>query len=190
MPRGRPRSEKSQTAILTATQELIEEVGFEKCSIEAVAKRAGVGKQTIYRWWPSKGALVADAVVAGLVGNEPPAIPDTGNLRQDLWTWLSMYVDTLRDPYTETLVRIITAASAEHRETAESLNAGLAAPLTAAMVARIERARHELAPTTDPMVVAASLVGAPYTQLLAGDPMTATQARSLFDVLMDGALRH
>ena len=46
----------SITAILVAAAELIAEVGYRKLSIEAIAARAGVGKQTIYRWWPSKGA--------------------------------------------------------------------------------------------------------------------------------------
>ncbi|ORB81012.1 TetR/AcrR family transcriptional regulator, partial [Mycobacterium timonense] len=49
----RRRSEKSRTAIVTATRELLLERGFDGLTIEAVAARAGVGKQTIYRWWPA-----------------------------------------------------------------------------------------------------------------------------------------
>ncbi|WP_139809322.1 TetR/AcrR family transcriptional regulator, partial [Mycobacterium avium] len=49
----RRRSEKSRTAIVTATRELLLERGFDGLTIEAVAARAGVGKQTIYRWWPT-----------------------------------------------------------------------------------------------------------------------------------------
>jgi AcrR family transcriptional regulator len=55
---------RSRDAILDATRELLGEVGFARLSIEGVAKRAGVGKPTIYRWWPDKSRLVFDAVAA------------------------------------------------------------------------------------------------------------------------------
>lgn len=53
---------RSRDAILDATRQLLREVGYARLSIEAVAKRAGVGKPTIYRWWPDKAQLVFDAV--------------------------------------------------------------------------------------------------------------------------------
>ena len=56
------RNERSRRAILDATVALIGELGYEQVSIEAIAKRAGVGKQTIYRWWPSKGAVALEAL--------------------------------------------------------------------------------------------------------------------------------
>ena len=57
-PRHRPAgSETSRRAILTAAFDLRQEIGYAKLSIEGIAARAGVGKQTIYRWWPSKGAV-------------------------------------------------------------------------------------------------------------------------------------
>ena len=55
------RSEESRSAILEATVALLDETTVQKLSIEAIAKRAGVGKTTIYRWWPSKAAVVIDA---------------------------------------------------------------------------------------------------------------------------------
>jgi AcrR family transcriptional regulator len=55
---------RSRDAILGATRDLLAEVGFARLSIEGVAKRAGVGKPTIYRWWPDKSRLVFDAVAA------------------------------------------------------------------------------------------------------------------------------
>ena len=57
--RGRPRSVEADAAILDATLELIDETGLTGLSVESVAARAGVGKATIYRRWPSKEALVA-----------------------------------------------------------------------------------------------------------------------------------
>jgi AcrR family transcriptional regulator len=67
--RGRPRDPALDTAILTAALELFLERGIEGMSIEQVAKRAGVGKPTVYRRWPAKERLVADAIAA-LVGTD------------------------------------------------------------------------------------------------------------------------
>lgn len=57
---GRPRSEASTEAIIIATHELLEEKGYAALTIEAIASRAGVGKTTIYRWWPNKELLIMD----------------------------------------------------------------------------------------------------------------------------------
>ncbi|MCQ6276379.1 TetR/AcrR family transcriptional regulator [Bacillus sp. V3B] len=58
---GRPRSEASRIAILNSTVELLEKFGYANLTIEAIAAQAGVGKSTIYRWWPNKSFLVFDA---------------------------------------------------------------------------------------------------------------------------------
>ncbi len=60
--RGRPRSEAARQAILEATRTLLETSTIRDLTIEAIAKTAGVGKATIYRWWPSKAAVVIDAL--------------------------------------------------------------------------------------------------------------------------------
>lgn len=78
---GRPRSIKSHQAMLKATLELLGEVGFEAMSIEAIAKRAKIGKTTIYRRYSSKEELVADAIESI---REEVTIPDTGNLEGDI----------------------------------------------------------------------------------------------------------
>lgn len=59
---GRPRSEDSKRAILDATRRLLTQVSVQKISIEAIARKAGVGKTTIYRWWPNKAAVVMEAI--------------------------------------------------------------------------------------------------------------------------------
>lgn len=59
---GRPRSESSRRAILDATRRLLTHVSVQKVSIEAIARKAGVGKTTIYRWWPNKAAVIMEAV--------------------------------------------------------------------------------------------------------------------------------
>src|ERR1051326_8266077 len=83
---GRPRSAQADQAILSAALEELAEVGFEALSIEAVAARAGVGKTTIYRRWPSKMELALEAL--SMVHTEVPVI-DTGNFRDDILTMLT-----------------------------------------------------------------------------------------------------
>jgi AcrR family transcriptional regulator len=63
--RGAVRSEAARTAVLAATSSLIERLGYERVTIEGIASEAGVGKQTIYRWWPSKSAVVAECLLEG-----------------------------------------------------------------------------------------------------------------------------
>ncbi|MFA9393829.1 MAG: TetR/AcrR family transcriptional regulator [Halodesulfovibrio sp.] len=60
---GRPRSEKSQEAVIKATHELLHEQGGAGLTIEAIARRANVGKPTIYRWWPTLADIVLEAVL-------------------------------------------------------------------------------------------------------------------------------
>src|SRR2546428_6377891 len=80
--RGRPRSGRTEKAILQAASEMVTSSGLAEMTIEGVAERAGVGKASIYRRWPSKGALAFDAVVDGILATQPT--PDTGSLEGDL----------------------------------------------------------------------------------------------------------
>ncbi len=59
---GRPRSESSRKSILEATRRLLTHQPVQKISIEGIARKAGVGKTTIYRWWPNKTSVVMEAV--------------------------------------------------------------------------------------------------------------------------------
>ena len=62
-PRGRPRSQAAKQAILRAARELLAEVGPSAVTMEAVAARAGVGKPTVYRWWPDRHAVLMTALM-------------------------------------------------------------------------------------------------------------------------------
>ena len=82
-PPGRPRSEHSRRAILRSTLKLLRrEGGFPDLSIEAIAADANVSKATVYRWWPSKAALVADAFAES--SEDELQFPDTGSVRTDM----------------------------------------------------------------------------------------------------------
>ena len=78
---GRPLDAAIDAQLLRATQDLLIEQGFERLTMDAVARRCGASKATIYRRWPSKVALVV-AAAAELF--QPPEVPDTGDLRDDL----------------------------------------------------------------------------------------------------------
>src|ERR1700676_1081643 len=104
--RGRPRSEHSHRAILDAANALLDERGLADLTIDEVAQRAGVGKATIYRRWPSKGTLVFEAFSADFLARQP--LPDTGSLRADLLAALRGWVKTVRGTVTgRTLVGLI-----------------------------------------------------------------------------------
>ncbi|MBO0679394.1 TetR/AcrR family transcriptional regulator [Mycolicibacterium sp. S2-37] len=87
------RSEQSRRAILDASISMIGELGYDDISIEAIARRAGVSKQTIYRWWPSKGAVILDAATESL--GTVVAIPDTGDIVADIRTQLTAILDLI-----------------------------------------------------------------------------------------------
>lgn len=99
---GRRRSQESHQAILAATRELIEEVGYFRLTVEGVAARAGVGKTTVYRWWPSKSALVLEAVDAE---RSVPPTP-TGDVRVDARAAIDAMRTDLRAPLATTLLAL------------------------------------------------------------------------------------
>jgi|SRR5271154_1259440 len=82
-PPGRPRSEESRRSILQSTLKLLKQNGgFSELSIEAIAADANVGKTTVYRWWPTKAALVADAFSTS--AEEELQFPNTGSVERDM----------------------------------------------------------------------------------------------------------
>jgi AcrR family transcriptional regulator len=91
---GRPRSEDARKAILRSTLRLLQETGFPDLSIEAIAADADVGKTTVYRWWPNKAALVADAFSSS--ADEELRFPNTGSVRDDVSIQMKHLVRVLR----------------------------------------------------------------------------------------------
>jgi AcrR family transcriptional regulator len=132
----RRRSEKSRMAIVTATRELLLERGFDGLTIEAVAARAGVGKQTIYRWWPSRPALVADVMLED-ADKILASVNHTDDLSADLVRWVGKLVASLTTARGSAMLRILTVAGMEHEDTAVKLRAGFSAPLHDRVRARL-----------------------------------------------------
>src|SRR5271157_1434291 len=91
---GRPRSEHSRQAILRSTLHLLQRTSFPDLTIEAIAADAGVGKATVYRWWPNKGALVVDAFAS--VTEKKLHFPDTGSVYRDMSLQMNQFLGILR----------------------------------------------------------------------------------------------
>jgi AcrR family transcriptional regulator len=133
-----------------------------------VAARAGVGKATVYRRWPTKGALALDAFLAEYQGQQPE--PDTGTLRGDLLAALRGWVRTVtRTPAGRMLAGLIAAAQHDP-DLADGWRDQVIAPLRARHTVMLDRAiaRGEIPAGTDKDVVLDLLFGAAYHRLLHG----------------------
>jgi AcrR family transcriptional regulator len=132
----RRRSERSRVAIVSATKELLLERGFDGLSIEAVAARAGVGKQTIYRWWPSRPALVADVLLEDADKILRP-VEHTDDLYADLTRWSVRLASALTSARGNAMLRILTVAGLEHEDCKARMYAGFSVPLHDSVAARL-----------------------------------------------------
>ncbi|MDQ2700110.1 MAG: TetR/AcrR family transcriptional regulator, partial [Actinomycetota bacterium] len=154
-PSGSPdparRREKSREAILNATRELIIIGGWENLTIEGIAKRAGAGKQTIYRWWPTKGAVVFEAFLGDQMGG-PFDLPDTGHLEDDLQMILRDTVTEFNDPAFDGIMRALLAEVQSDTALETDLKRRLLEPQRVATVRRFESAKEagQLDPELDP----------------------------------------
>ena len=107
------RSTAAREAILDATARLFHNQGYDRLTIEGIAKEAGVGKQTIYRWWPSRGALIGECLAEGRLIPVDFVVPDTGDLADDVETWLRSVLSILEAPEGGALLRSLVAAATE-----------------------------------------------------------------------------
>lgn len=159
--RGRPRSESARLAVLEATRDLVAEAGYDAMTIESIAARAGVGRQTIYRWWSAKSAIVADAVLAGHIRLPEVNIAATGSLAADLKTWIDDMSAVLQDPAGRQLVRALVVAASEDARESELLYGHVTGPYHEALAARLElgKAAGQVAQHADPDAIADALIG-------------------------------
>jgi AcrR family transcriptional regulator len=187
-PNPTRRSERSHRAILTAAAELVHEVGYRRLTIEAIAARAGVGKQTIYRWWPSKGAVVLDSLLAER-GEDPDdlALPDTGDVAADLRLVVRAIVAELADPTLSGTTRGLMIEMQEDAELADSVLEHLLGPQLAAIADRLRAAQHagQLRADLDLDVAVEMLVGPLYHRwLLRTHPLTEAYADTVTDLAL------
>jgi len=91
---GRPRSEPARRAIFRSTLKLLRRSSFPELTIEAIAADANVGKATVYRWWPNKGALVVDAFASS--AEDKLHFPNTGSVYRDMSLQMTQLLAILR----------------------------------------------------------------------------------------------
>ncbi|GAB2468915.1 TetR/AcrR family transcriptional regulator [Streptosporangium sandarakinum] len=170
---ARRRSDVRTETIIKATLDLAREVGYAKLSIEAVAARACVGKDTIYRRWSSKAMLFLDAVLT----SSSPSLEhrDTGDIMADLREVMVQAVDLLARPPWGPLYRDLIGEAQHNPEVAAALNERFIQPQTADTLARFRTAQEQgrLAPDFD-LDLAFEILSGPlyYRLLITQQPMT------------------
>ncbi|MCX4394708.1 TetR/AcrR family transcriptional regulator [Streptomyces sp. NBC_00053] len=140
-PSSLRRSERSRRATLEAALALCTEKGYGRVTIEAIAARAGVSKKTIYRWWPSKGAVILEAFTDALVGTTPFA--DTGDIAADLRANLSGAVKLISTPPFGPAYAGILSEMHHDDALAQAVRAKLVDPRCDEAVARLRRAQEQ-----------------------------------------------
>jgi AcrR family transcriptional regulator len=176
---GRRRNDAAQAAILDATFRLLSSPGTEALTIDAIAAEAGVGRQTIYRWWPSKGAVVADAMARYAQVVVPAR--DTGSFTGDLRAFLTDSFAGLENEVIADRLRQIVA-EAQHDEHVARVLADFTAARRAALRTLLERGRAagELAADADLGMLVDMVYGVLWYRLLVRHaPLDEKAARSL-----------
>ncbi|MFI6569027.1 TetR/AcrR family transcriptional regulator [Nocardia fluminea] len=116
---GRKRNDAARQAILRAVPAVLAAAGRIDVTMSEIAAAACVGKQTIYRWWPSRGALLLDAMSEWASGAVPR--PETGNRRDDVAAFLRATFAAASAPPAEMLLRAILADAQRDRQVADLL---------------------------------------------------------------------
>ncbi len=183
---GRPRSDRARRDICDAFRHILIEEGFDKLRMEHVAARAGVGKATIYRYWPSKQALAHDVLLE--LATPFLAVPDVGDTRAEL---LATVVAPMR-AVTETdfgpVIRALLSEISRDPVLGDPFRASVVQVRrdeVARVVARGIR-RGDLRPDVHPDVAVEMLVGPVYFRLMFGGELEADFAERIVDEVLQG----
>ena len=183
---GRPRSEQSREAIIQAALDLLEEQSLRDISIEAIARRAKVGKATIYKWWPSKAHLVLEAFLESKYRHAP--IPDTGSTRRDLLQHLAALTRFHQTPQGQALVHFLAEGQSDPDFQKDFWDCFLSVRRKAVtdMLRRgMERGELRADVDVDLMI---DLIYAPmvYRQMIGFGPLDGDGVKSYVSILMEG----
>lgn len=183
---GRRRNEAAHRAILDAALHLLADSDGTPVTIDAIARTAGVGKQTVYRWWPSKGAVLLDALTDR--ADQDVRGPDTGTLRTDLHTFVATTFDAAQRSTTASALRTLVREAARDPHLAELMQTFTATRRTALreLLSR-GRERGELADDADLELIVDQVYGVFWYRFLLGHaPLDPTTAERLADSLLTG----
>jgi AcrR family transcriptional regulator len=166
---GRPRNEASRCAILAAALKLARTHGYAEISMDGIAAEAGTGKQTIYRWWPSKAAVVLDALQEN--ARAEIETPNLGTLRADLEIFLkSTFAVNRRRPSIDRVLRAMMAEAQHDEKFADAFKAVVIEPRRAALRLLLKRSqkRKETKPGANCELMIDVIFGVMWYRLLAG----------------------
>jgi AcrR family transcriptional regulator len=182
MPKTGPKRDlDAERRILDATRTLICAHGPRQVSINAIAAAAGVGKQTIYRWWPSRSAVVVDALERMFEAESP--FPDSGSTRDDIRTQMHRVAATFASP-TGSIIRELVADAQGDPAVAEEFGRRFFAErrARAGAVVRAGIERGELRDDLDVEVVVDLLYAPLWLRLLIGhQPLGPAEADEVLD---------
>jgi AcrR family transcriptional regulator len=187
--RGRPRSVASQEAIRRAAFALLIERGYPAMSIEAVAARAGTGKTTVYRWWPSRAELAVDAFFSET--RAELQLADSCSAREDFGRQITDLANLLRGKRGRALAAMLGGALSDS-ELADALNRQWLQPRRQWGFERMSRAvaDRQCRPGLDIAAALGILYGPVYTPLLFGESVPSrTQIRAHLDIAFTGIFR-
>ena len=181
---GRPRSEKAREAVLGATDRLLREHGPGGLTVEGIAARAGVGKPTIYRWWPTLADIVLEALLDRAEAEIP--VPADADLEAGLRRFLRRSVDTLSGDVADHL-RFLMAQAQGDEGFRTRFRENFVAQRRSALISVFLRAteRGQTRPGLDPEIPVDLVFGAMWYRLLTGH---APLDRAFADQLADAAL--
>jgi AcrR family transcriptional regulator len=155
---GRPRDSRIDEAVLMATRDLLAEEGFAATTVQAVARRAGVGASAIYRRWPSRLELIVTATDPGLDKLE---LEPTGDLETDLRRFMDAYLELFDTPVSRAafpgLLAVRGAESVEYRHLMQHMGQGVRPAFRAVLEAAPPGAVN---PAVDPDTVLDLIIGA------------------------------
>jgi AcrR family transcriptional regulator len=183
---GRPRDERADRAILSATLELMAKDGVHDLRVDDVAGRAGVGKATIYRRYRAKDELVT-AAIAGLVSEI--TVPDTGRTRADLRALMQSAVRVYQGSVEAAVMPSLVDAMSRDAELARLIRDEYLARRRAALRAVLERGieRGDLRCDLD-LELALDVLGGPlfYRLLVTGGPIDDELAEGVVELILRG----
>ncbi|WP_203236815.1 TetR/AcrR family transcriptional regulator [Nocardia panacis] len=182
---AKKRTARSREAILQAALDLNAERGYAAVGMDAIATRARVGKPTLYRWWPSKGALYLDVLQDRVV--EPYIVwPDTGDFVADLHTWIRGFAEMFSNPDLRQLLIGVVGTAQHDPDLARLIRERIHAPQRAKNLERITAAQQAgQLPRLDPGILEELLVAPQWYRLLvSGEPFTVEYADTLVAIVL------
>ncbi|MGW0515705.1 TetR/AcrR family transcriptional regulator [Crossiella sp. NPDC003009] len=185
--RGRRPADDVRADVLRAAGELLLAEGLADFTFERVARVSGVSKTTLYKWWPSKGALALDGYFHAV--QETLAFPDTGDIRADLTSQLRSFAKVMTKTAGGKIVTELIGQAQTDHELSVAFRERYSAQRRQLAVTRLQRAQEQgqIRAEVDVRVVIDQLWGAVYNRLLVPDePVTDKFILALVANLMDG----